>query len=197
MTSVPEFWEDSPEAWARVIVTDSNGTIYGLPGIAEVEVENTYGLDIRPSPLAEGATYIPTGNPPQSVNIKLTIWEKDHWIAWSVMLGILQPPAKRQLIPKAFGVYHPILAAHGVTAIVFKKLGSPKPVSTGGPCTIAIEAVEYKPLKPVKTPEITADTRDTSLFKPLLPEESVKPPSTRAVGVNGGSGLGADWTPRK
>lgn len=195
MTSVPVFWEDDPATWARVTITDGNGTLYALPGVATVECESTYGLDIRVTPLAEGANYIATGNQPQSIKITLTMWLPAHWTDWSVLYGILQPPAKRQIKPKAFGVFHPVLAAQGVTSMIVKKINSPKHTSTGGPATASLECVEYKPLQPIKSFDIKPDTRDVSLSRPILGTEPAAPPSRGKLGDSGG--IGSGWTPRR
>jgi len=185
MTTAADFWDDAPYAWARVEIHDSNGTRYGLPGIAVVDVDDTYGLDIRVTPLAEGARYIPTGNQPQPVKIGLTMWTQEQWIAWTAILGMIKPPAKRQVKPKAFGCYHPVLAAHGISSMIFKHIGSPRVGVPGGPRLIDIECVEYKPLKPIKPVDIKSDTRDTSLTTPLLGSSAAAPPSGGTVGPSG------------
>lgn len=167
MSSAPVFWEDDPDSWDRVVLTDSNGGLYSLPGSADLVPESEYGLDIRPSPLAEGATYMPTGNPPQVVAIELKLWLRDHWTAWHTIRQFLRPPAKRQLRPTAFGISHPACEANGITSVVILKVKGPKLSGPGGYATVTLTAREYLPLKPVKPAAIRSDTYNKDNFVPL------------------------------
>lgn len=95
---------------------------YTLPGILEEipKAEPSRKADVKNAAGRDGATLTWQGYEPTDVTIKLLLWTEQHWEDWTKLLTFILPrPGKPPAKP--FSVYHPVLAAYGITEVAVLK----------------------------------------------------------------------------
>lgn len=140
-----------PAQWDAVQI----GTLTS-PGYCELAgFARNYEWDVKAGKGTNGATITYTQNPPAEGSITFFLWDDgtlgtghNHFSEWSLFVPHLKyDPTKKTV--QAIQIYHPVLAANDITAVVCKSIG-PMVVDKGSlMASVQVEFIEYWP--PPKT----------------------------------------------
>lgn len=177
------------EAWTRVSFSNGKGSYTALPGITMIDSLNRIQkMDVRSSPLFEGATYINQGFEPSPVNMTVTMWLDEHIKKWfDEVLPVLCPSFHVNRIPTPINIIHPMLQGYGITRVVIREIGGLVSQGPGGAFTARIQTTEYRPQKkvsPASIAEVPYDnyqsTVDPKGTKRDVTVAAIQPPSRGA-----------------
>lgn len=149
-----------------------------LPGVASVEGEKRYKIDKREAPGTDGATLTNLGLDTTEVTVRVRMWTADQFTRWCDNVVPLLQPGKPGTKPKALRVFHPALAAAGISSLYPMSVGLP--VVRSEIAEVVIKFVQFLPPNKsgVKTVKAAIDTSIPSALKP-----AAKPtPSKSGVG---------------
>lgn len=119
---------------------------------------------------------------------RISCWTNEGWQFLQLVLSALRPP-KGNTPPTAWDVFHPALAAVGITRIFIEKVSPPK--WAGQKLTVTISAIEFAPppktaksvTKPLKIGDVpdaysASKTSDGVPFGPPPPPSKTPPTPT-------------------
>jgi hypothetical protein len=115
-----------------------------FPG--KVTVRATVGrrVDVRNARGRDGANLTDQGVEPTTVSLSFLAWKAEHFAS---LQGLIPRLAARQRLRdrEPIDVYHPALAALGLTRVYVTKVGSIEAGSQSGTWQMEVECVEYFP----------------------------------------------------
>lgn len=140
------------EAWTRVSISNGRGAYVALPGFTIIEqIDRSQKMDVRSSPLFEGATYINQGFEPSPVVMTVHMWLDEHIKKWEdEILPIITPSFKPNRVPASISIVNPMLQMYGIDKVVFRSVSGLVWSGPSQECTSKITTTEYRPQKPVK-----------------------------------------------
>lgn len=144
---------------SAVVNAIDNGDLYDSilaagvksPGVVTLSGhDRTIGWDIKKGPGTSGATTTRTSEDPVSFTASfylvrddaLGIDDLERWPQFEQVLRSTVSGAT----PQAIDIYHPDLAANGITSVVLQKMGGAVHDGMGG-VTYAVQLLEYRPPK--------------------------------------------------
>ncbi len=104
--------------------------------------------DVQEGHGLSGATTTLKSVPPVEITAKFYLADQDEFNAWARIDTLIRSTVAGAK-PKALDVYHPDLAANGITSVVLSSFGGVVHDGKGGQ-TITVKFQEYKPPKPKK-----------------------------------------------
>lgn len=117
------------------------------PGRAQLTgVKVPYSWDIQQSYGREGAVTIFRGRGIAKFTLTLTMWLKEHFIAWPFFAALLEPP-KPPKPPLVVQMGHPVLSAADIKAVSVESIGQPERQPNGF-WVATIQLLEYRPPLP-------------------------------------------------
>lgn len=168
---VPPFWGTRPDAaegplypgnvWDTLFFWEMQ-----VPGICRVQATLGEKVDEQKGSGTDGAVVFCRGRLPGVIRIDIELWTPDQWRRWGVVFEQIwrnphkdlprdrkreKKPRKDQDIEEqareagALRVFHPALAAVGVTFLVLKEMGTPEDGQAFGVKRIRMSAIEWIP----------------------------------------------------
>jgi hypothetical protein len=104
------------------------------------------GWDIKKGAGQAGATTTRTSEDPVEITCAFYLATPEDFAAWPSFDALLRSTVSGA-VPKALDVYHPDLAANGITSVVLSMFGGVAHDGKGGQ-TITVKLLEYRPPKP-------------------------------------------------
>lgn len=116
------------------------------PGRAQLTgVAAPFNYDVQPGYGKEGATTVFRGRGIAKFTLTITLWEREHFIAWPVFSAMLEPP--KTFKPLVVEMRHPLLSAADIKAVAVESLGQPER-QNNGMWIATIRLMEWRPVKP-------------------------------------------------
>lgn len=138
-----------------------------VPGIVEVEVTESRGVDVKKAKGQDKASLTDNGSEPVEIDIKITLGTRRHWIDWQAILPTISP-RKAGGVSQPLAASHPALTLAGVDAIVVREIKTGAPTSKEG-MQIDIKAIEWLPApKPAKSTSKPKGTTAEVRTRPLV-----------------------------
>lgn len=102
--------------------------------------------DVKAGTGQSGASVTLKDIPLRTVKIEIFLSDEEDYAAWDDFREVIESTVAGTT-PKALEIYHPELAAVGITSVVKSNISGPKYDGKGG-ATYTIELQEYRPPKP-------------------------------------------------
>jgi hypothetical protein len=179
------------DRWHKVYLSAPKGGTIVLPGICTISsLSKEQKMDIRSSPLFEGATYINQGINPANIVISVKMWLDEHILYWEKkVLPMISPVYKPNSLPTPFEILNPMLEIYNIDRIIITSVSGLEFEGPGQACNAKLQCHEYKPQKPVligpiKGPALknTGNSVDGKVTKteelaPIQPPSNGAPPA--------------------
>lgn len=137
---VPSPWKE-PNIWSTLFAS-------GVPWQGKIAIrgaKRSYKWDVKAAPGIEGWNQTYRGQPHQNFSIDFFIWTDSMWSYWASTYQLLFQYKGAAGIVIPVKVYHPSLAALGITAIVADRIGAVEQVSDDMMFKATLEVHEYYP----------------------------------------------------
>ena len=135
----------NPEAYDVIILAGQRS-----PGVCKIgRPKREEGWDEQKPKGTDGAETVPTGRPLAKFGVEFKVWiedDVDGFAEWETFAKLCTLPVKKGA-EKALDIYHPQLAAIGVSSVVVKAWSAPEPDGKGGGVAF-VDFLEYRPSKP-------------------------------------------------
>lgn len=133
------FPQTDPIAWDNVIVAGRP-----LPCLREYpKAAPGRKLDSKSAAGSSGGTIVDKGYDLAKVTVSVSLWTPEHFRIWGALLEVIQPRAGRRR--DAVAIYHPALAALGISSVVVEKISSIEHSGTSGIFKAGFESIQYNP----------------------------------------------------